>query len=573
MRKEDYIKAIQKIKLSDRFVQETITMLQAEDSNTTDHNVYRVEHNFKKTVNSRNIYKAAAVVIIFLLSTAGIAVAAKLSIVDLFKGYFREPVKLETHDIGNLKNSQGSKTLTTVPIKEDNKFIEEASAVLSSSVTANGLKVTAKGVVGDSQTIYIAIDVETVDGSDFSTSQQNDVKDLSFSKVWLKTNDNVLGQYCYVTRVDDGSKAGKVTFVLHNSLVMKEHINHVSLTFTNLTEKNTDNLVDIGSWKSLFDIMNEIGGASRDDFNYMGARYSSEEDRLWYHKTEDKFLKKLKTKGVKSGIDYDSYWGKRDDYMEKAITGRSGITPKYCIKRTENQTTFSSQYPKLAVSNIGIRNNQLCVKFELNDSMNFDSFNDSGIIIVNKKNGRIIAGMADASQPVNGNDNSQSDMVDGKIISCGVQFRGISDKDMLKDYYFAFGAHSEKTLQEGEWKLDFDLNYSDTTRDYTVSDSVNFNGENRKLDRVAISPISLQLHFKPVTDAKSTNVKDGKLFPINNSSATLNTIKIILKNNTEAKLENLSFDDDTMNAVLPAVINLKEIAAIEINKTKIKISD
>ncbi|WMJ86289.1 DUF4179 domain-containing protein [Anaerocolumna sp. MB42-C2] len=553
-------------------------MIQSKDDYITKNNKNKNSKNknvdkMKITLKSRDIYKAAAIVVIILLSTVGIAAAAKLSIGDLFKGYFREPAKQEINDLGNPKNSQGSGKLTTVPMKEDNKFIEEASAIVSSSVTANGLKLTARGVVGDRHTIYIAVDVESIDGSAFNKNQQNDVKDLSFSKVWLKTNDNALGQYCYVSRVDDGSKAGKATFVLHNSLAMKERINHVSLTFTNLTDKNTDNLVDIGSWKSLFDIMNEIGGASRDDFNYMGARYSSEEDRLWYHKTEDKFLKDLNKKGIKNVIDYDSYWGKRDAYMEEAIIGRSGITPKYCIRRTENQTTFSTKYPKLAVSNIGIRNNQLCVRFELNKSMNFDSFNDMGIIIVNKRDGRIIPGMVDASQPVNGNDNSQADMVDGKIISCGAQFSGISDKDMLKDYYFAFGAYGENTLYEGDWKLDFNLDYSDTTREYTVSHNVNINGENRKLKRIAISPISLQLQFKTVTDSGSTDAGKESLFQIDNSAAAPNMIKIIMKNNTEVILENLSFDKDTLNSVLPAVIDLNQISTIEIDKTKIKLSD
>ncbi len=571
MKKEDYIKAIQKIELSDQFMQETITMLQSEDNHISDNIKNRAENKLKKTVKSRIIYKVAAILFIILLSTTGIAVATKLSIVDLFKGYFRETVKQDINDTSNLKNNQGSGTITTVPMKEDNKFIEEASAVISSSVTANGLKLTARGVVGDRHTIYIAVDVETIDGSAFSKNQQNDVKDLSFSKVWLKTNDNALGQYCYVTRVDDGSETGKATFVLQNSLVMKEYINHVSLTFTNLTEKNTGNLVDIGSWKSLFDIMNEIGEASEDDFNFMGARYSCEDDRLWYHKTEDKFLKELKKKGVKNGIDYDSYWGKRDAYMEEAIIGRSGITPKYCIRRTENQTSFSSKYPKLAVSNIGILNNQLCVKFELNDSMNFDSFSDSGIIIVNKKNGSIIAGMIDASQPVNGDDNSQADMVDGKIISCGAQFSGISDKDLLKDYYFAFGAYGENTLFMGDWKLDFNLDYSDTTREYTVSHNVKFNGENRQLKRIAISPISLQLQFQTVTDAGSTDVSKENLFRINNPAAAPNMIKIIMKSNAEVILDYLSSDNDTLNSVLPVVIDLDQVAAIEINKTRIKL--
>lgn len=570
MKREAYITAMQKINMTDQFMQETIILLQGEENHTKESNRNRACYfRYNNIVRKRNIYKAVAIIVLMLLSTVGITVAVnKLIINDIFKGFFKVQQNAEPK---NSHNGQ-SNGVTAVPMKEDNEFMEEASTIIHSSVSANGLKLTARGVVGDRHTIYIAVDVETIDGREFSKSQQNNVNNLSFSKVWLKTNDDVLGQYCYVTRVDDGSETGKATFVLRNSLDTGEKINHISITFTNLTEVNTGNLVNIGSQKSLFDIMNEIGEASEDDFDYMGVRCYSEEDWLWYRETKEKYLQDLQKSGVKST--YDSYyWGKKRAYMEKAIMERENIIPKYCIKKTENQTTFCSKYPKLAVSNIGIRYNQMCVKFELNDSISFDNFSDSRIVIVNKKNGSIIGGSVDASQPINGNDDSQADMVEGKIISCGAQFNGITDKEVLKDYYFAFGTYGKSTLFEGEWKLDFDLAYEDTTRVYALSENVEVNGTDRKLNKLMISPLSLQLQFQTVSNVESLKENNDDVFSINNNNIVPNEIKIIMKNNTEVILDNWSSDDDIVNSVLPIVIDLDQVSAININGTRIELSD
>lgn len=573
MKKEAYITAMQKINMTDKFMQETIVLLQEEENHTKESNRNRTRYfRYNNIVRKRNIYKAVAIIVLMLLSTAGITVAAnKLIINDIFKGFFKVQQNVEPK---NSRNSQ-SNGVTVVPMKEDNEFMEEASTIIHSSVSANGLKLTARGVVGDRHTIYIAVDVETIDGRAFSKSQQNNVNNLSFSKVWLKTNDDVLGQYCYVTRVDDGSEIGKATFVLRNSLDTGEKINHISITFTNLTEVNTGNLVDIGSQKSLFDIMNEIGEAAEDDFDYMGARYSSEEDRLWFCEIENKFEQDFVFPKDVEKSSYDSYyWGKKRVYMEKAIMERESIIPKYFIKRTENQTTFCSKYPRLAISNIGIRYNQLCVKFELNDSINFDNFKDSRIVIVNKKNGSIIRGSVGGGHPVNGNDESQTDIVeDDKYISCSTQFNGISDKEVLKDYYFAFGPYGDSTLFEGEWKLDFDLAYKDTTRVYTLSENVKIKGADRKLDKVMMSPISLQLQFQTVSNVESLKENDDNVFSINNNNIVPNEIKIIMKDNTEVILDNWSSEDDIISSVLPIVIDLDQVSAININGTRIELSD
>lgn len=579
MKKEDYIAAMQKINISDQFMKETITLLES-DKDQINHKSKLNQKSNQRSIKSNHIWKAAAIIVVMLLSTAGItAAAAKLNITDVFQGYFKEPSKQESNINGNSQNDQNTVALTSVPMREDNEFITKASALVSSSVTKNGLKLTARGIVGDKHTIYMAVNVETVDKSPFSKSQKNAVKGLSFSKVWLQTNGNALGQYCYVTRVDDESNAGKATFVLRNSLDIKGDIKHINITFTNMTAQN-EGLIDIGSQKSLLDMMNEIGEASEDDFDFMGMRSTNKEDYDWFNKLSKKFLNEFKKDNNLSdkeisGLPYDSYWGKRDAYMEKAIMEREGILPKYCIKKTKNQANFCTKYPKLAISNIGIRNNQLCVKFELNNAMSFENFRDSRIVLVNKKNGSILVGSVDASQPINGNDESQADMVNGKIISCGAQFNGISNKDVLKDYNFAFGGKdfSETTLYEGEWKLDFDVDYKDTSREYSLSENVKINGEERKLEKISVSPLSLQLQLGTQQDAKGAYEQEAASLDKNINIVNDDKIKIIMKNNKEIIMDNLSYDDNLLSTVLPVVIDLNQISSININGTKIELSN
>jgi|BioPla2DNA2_1021312.scaffolds.fasta_scaffold18524_3 hypothetical protein len=201
--------------------------------------------------------------------------------------------------------------------------------------------------------------------------------------------------------------------------------------------------------------------------------------------------------------------------------------------------------------------------------MNFESFRDARIVIVNKTNGSIISGAVDASQPVNGNDESQADMVNGKIISCGAQFDGISDIEILKDYYCAFGIDGKRTLFEGEWELDFDLEYVDTTREYTISKNIKIGELDRSLEKIMISPLSIQLQLQPLSDGKYNNEDHINLLKMINSN--INLLKIIMKNKTELLVHNLSFDGDTIYAVFPAVLDLDMILAIDFNGVRIEI--
>lgn len=599
MKKEAYIAAMQKVEISDDFMKKTARLLQAEadrveekkDDNTLLLRYSSLVHRRigakerlkptlgksvstlqpqlsdtkKSTIKMRLILKLAAGIFILLLSTAGITAAASgVNVVDLFKGFFKEPVKQENGMPDNMPGKYNI-TVTAAPLKEDSAFIQKASAVIQASTQANGLKLTARGVVGDSHNLFIAVDVETEDGSAFNPKQQSEVEGLSFNNVWLLVNDNALGQYCYITRVDDSSEPGKATFVLRNSMELtdlSEDINHIQLSFTNLIQPSTEAVIDIGAQKNVLEIMNELGEAPPEDFNFMGPRFKTKEDIDWYIDKREQIGKELEEKGEidRSKKDYDSLYGKQYEILEKLILER-GMIPKYSMRRTKKQLTFCSKYPKLAISNIGILNNQLCAKFELNDDISFESFRDARIIMINKKTGNIIRGIDEAGAPVNGDDESQADFVNGKIISCSAQFSGITSKEELKDYYFAFGGmdFSYQTLYEGEWKLDFDLSYTDTTREYDVSEDFTFDGHRRRLTGISVSPISLQLKFK--TSAEDKNI----------TAETTDIIKIIMEDNSEVVINQYSWDEEGLNAVLPYVIDIDKIKAVDMNGSKIEL--
>lgn len=575
MNKNAYTTAMQKINISEKFKEDTINKILEEETDIIKNFGNNDSAKYNGYSNRRKYTKAAGIVFCIFVLTSGItAAAAQFNILDIFKGYFKQPVnqQISNNSSGNSNHSSFTPVVTE-PIKKENEFLEQASDVLSSSTTAHGLKLTARGVVGDRNNAYIAVDVETENGKAFNNAQKKDMSGITFSKVWLKVNEDKLGQYCYITRVDDGSQAGKATFVLKDSLGIKKWGNeapkHLSLTFTNLIEPDQSKYIDIGSTKSVYEIMQEIGEASEDDFDYMDASSEREEDRTWSIEKREQIIKELKEQGItnKKGSSYDSYYGIINDRMEKAVMERGGFTPHYFIKRTKKQAVFCTKYPKLAISNLGIRNNQLIIKFEFNNAISYESFMDAGICLRNKKNGTIISFCSGGGgAPVNGNDESQSDIVNNKMISCNIQFSGISSKEELKDYYLVFGGKgmSYRTLVEGEWKLNFDLNYQDTTREYPINQKILVGGVSRELTKLELSPISLKLSWKAAKEM------DASAEDTDNN--VTDKIKIILSNGSEIVLDQYEYDDNSISSVLPMVIDLDQVDTIEINGVGIKLN-
>lgn len=576
MNQENYITAMNKIELSESFKEETINLLlngEEQDRNRRNKLIKEKQYGYR---TKGNFVKVALIIFVILVGMSGITVAAmQLNIIDIFKGYFVEPAGEEA-SVGNTPvNNQNAlnEIVTTKPLKKDDLFIEEASCIVYSSTSENGLKITVRGIVGDRRMAYFSVDVETEDGSHFSEKKENEVEGLTFSNVWLQVDDNTNGQ-CYITRVDDRSEIGKATFILRNSIEFDElegnSIKHkISITFINLIEPNYDTIVDIGATKSLYDIMEEIGEASDEDIYFMGTRYSAsseaeeikmEEDKKWYDETMLRIQEELKKSGIEKDT-WDEYYKEFYSKLEEAVIER-GLFTKYVIQRSDSQITFCSKFPELAVSNIGMRNNSAVVKFEFNNSISYDKFIDARIILLNQKTGEIIECSGAGGVPMEKNDDSQTDNTDYKEISCSAQFTGIISKEELRDYVFAFGGdgYSNNTLVEGEWKLDFNLDYTDTTRLYTVSDEVKLGGIIRKLKNISISPISLLLQCEATTEENDISKLDD-------------VIKIVMLDGSAITIDNFSSDEDSYNSVLPMVIDLKQVDAIDINGIRIKLSE
>ena len=72
---------------------------------------------------------------------------------------------------------------------------------------------------------------------------------------------------------------------------------------------------------------------------------------------------------------------------------------------------------------------------------------------------------------------------------------------------------------------------------------------------------------------ESLKENDDNVFSINNNNIVPNEIKIIMKDNTEVILDNWSSEDDIISSVLPIVIDLDQVSAININGTRIELSD
>jgi len=88
-----------------------------------------------------------------------------------------------------------------------------------------------------------------------------------------------------------------------------------------------------------------------------------------------------------------------------------------------------------------------------------------------------------------------------------------------------------------------------------------------------ISPLSLQLQFQTVSNVESLKENDDNVLIMNNNDIVPNQIKIIMKDNTEVILDNWSSEDDEISSVLPIVIDLEQVSAININGTRIELSD
>lgn len=518
----------------------------------------------KKVVHQKRYKIVLVTTSIVLILIPSISVAASAwNLGDIFKGYFQEiaPNNKEYPPNGENSIPKGEETATpiTKPIANDSPFLNMAGAVIESTDTEAGLKLTARGIVGDDRALYVAIDVETIDGQAFTKKQEDNLNSIHFQTVKLQIDDDVLGQYSNCTRIDDGTKVGKATFLLRdiiNSNNIKDISGHqLTITLTNFLH-TTNDLEEIGMSGNLYDIFTQYDKPDDGDYQFYSVRsdssHSDEENRI----LEEYYLDR------KSGkLTGDEFLKRRDELIEAGL-----LEPLYILPETSTKIKFCTKYPMLEITNMGIKNNIFTFNINLNDELDYQYLNTKHFTLVNRKTGACV----DTTMDIDKWEGDEK----GKLISAHfVVFHTITSAEQLKDYYLAIGGYgAEDIINQGEWKLSFHLNYEDTSRSYTINKKATILGFAGLFKSIEISPLSMKTTFQT---EKEMNAENRALFEYNWSKNERN-LYLIMKDGT--KVNYLSGAEDiqnnicTFHAMFPYVIDLDQIDEIVIDGTHMSIN-
>lgn len=551
MNNHDYKEAFSEIKPSNKLNDKIVNQLLNNTAND-------------KAVHHQRYKIRLVTICIILISISGISVAASAwNLVDVFKGYFKEIVinRNDNHQNGGNNVSAGEDVITptTKPITKDSTFLNTAGAVIESTDTEAGLKLTARGIVGDDRALYVAIDVETIDGQAFTKKQEDNLNSIHFQTVKLQLDDDVLGQYSNCTRIDDGTKKGKATFLIHEIININniEDIrgHQLTITLTNFLH-TTNDLEDIGMSGNLYDIFTKYDKPDDKDYQFYSVRsdsnHSDEENKI----IEEYYLERRSGKLVG-----DEFLKRRKELIQSGL-----LEPLYTLPETSNKINFCTKYPKLEITNMGIKDNIFTFNINMNDELDYQYLNTNHLVLVNRKTGACVSTTMD----IHGWEGDQK----GQLLSAHfVVFHAITSAEQLKDYYLAIGGDgAEDIINKGEWKLSFNLSYDDTSRSYNIDKKTTISGFKGTITNVKISPLSMKVTYKIDTPMSTEN---RALFEDKWIKKESN-IYLILKDGTEINI--LSSDEEiqnnicTFNAMFPYVIDLDQINRIVIDKTQISIN-
>lgn len=499
-----------------------------------------------------------AAICIVLLSITSVSVAASSwNLVDVFKGYFKELVTdNKENPEGRVPKGEDIAAPSTKPVASDSAFLNKAGAILEASDTNAGLQLTARGIVGDDRALYVAIEVATTNGQDFTKEQEDNLNALQFQTVRLQLDDDVLGQYSNCVRIDDGSSKGRATFLV-DSIISNNQIDNISghrltITLTNFLH-TTNDLEDIGMGGNLYDIFTRYEAPAEDDYQYYSVRSNGN-----HTDAENKILEEYYAERKSGKLTGDAYRTRRNELIQAGL-----LDPLYTLPETSTRINFSSKYPKLEITNMGIKNNIFTFNVALNGELSYQNLNTKHLTLVNRKTGASTSTIMDIDQ-WEGDENE-------KLLSAHfVVFRTISSAEQLKDYYLAIGGDGAKDIiNEGEWKLSFDIAYKDTTRTYSQNNNTTISGLTGIIKAIDISPLSMKISFQ--TD-KAMNDEDQVLFD-NNWLKAENSMYLVMKDGT--KINNLSVTADmqssmyTINAMFPFVIDLDQIDKLILDQKEI----
>lgn len=510
-------------------------------------------------------YKMRLVIIcVILLSISSISVAASTwNLADVFKGYFKELVsstKDNKQSEININSTNGdASNQNTKPITNDSTFLNTAGAIIESTDTEAGLKLTARGIVGDDQTIYVAINVETINGQAFTEEQEENLNAIHFQEVKLQMDDDVLGQYSNCTRIDDGSEKGKATFLIHDIINCSntEDINSRQLTITLSNFLHTTNdLEDIGMKGNLYDIFTKFDKPADKDYQFYSVRSNGN-----HTDEENKILEEYSLERRSGKLAGDEFLKRREELIQAGL-----LEPLYILPETSTKVSFCTKYPKLEITNMGIKDNTFSFNIKMNDELDYQYLNTKHLMLVNRKTGACVG----ATMDIDGWEGDEN----GKLLSAHfVVFHTITSAEQLKDYYLAVGGYgAEDIINKGKWKLSFNLSYENTTRSYNINKKATISGFAGTIKSIDVSPLSMKIIYK--TDS-SMSTENEVLFE-DNWIKNVGNMYLIMKNG--AKITNLSCGENiqngicTFNAMFPYVIDLDQIKKFVIEGTEIIIN-
>ena len=215
---------------------------------------------------------------------------------------------------------------------------------------------------------------------------------------------------------------------------------------------------------------------------------------------------------------------------------------------------------------MGIKNNIFTFNININDELDYQYLYTRRLVLVNRKTGSCARAIMDIDQ-WEGDEN-------GKLISAHfVVFDTISSAEQLKDYYLAIGGYgTEDIIYKGQWKLNFNINYEDTSRSYYLDKKTILSDFTGTIKTIKISPLSMNLIYQ--TD-KDMNPLNRTLF-MDNWDKNKYDIYLLMKDGGKINLLSyeLNIEDNilTLNALFPYIIDLGQMSKIIIADTEIVIN-
>ena len=456
-----------------------------------------------------------AAVLVLCLSIP--VVAEQINLNQIFKNIFMKPSEGQNPAPDT---AGGSPAPAMEPVEADHPFLTQAGSILFQKAENAGLSFTARGIVGDGNSLYLAFDVETLDGQPFEGETAEELKQFQFGEIYLQLDGAAMGQYCGAARIDDGSVPGKATFLIKETLRF-EGVDSVAghqLKISINDLRVSDNSLKVFEMEDLAALSKNFSEVTPDDYLEWGGTESE---------------------------------------------GPDGVLEKhniYLLKRAGKKLKFSETYPEMEIDNMAFIEGDLYLNLNLNGAVNPDDVSDMNI--VNRKNGEFLNVHGSGFNAINldtfeGLDPSVgSDYENGEQFGVRMQFIGLGSPEKLKDAVLALGGDgSYRTAYQGSWEFEFPLDYEDTSVVYENIDQTLANGI--EVEGLTLSPISMKLTMKTDVDSFS----DMALELDDGSRITLDELQWDQKDGTVQ-----------FQTMYPAVVDTARISAVIINGERLALS-